>query len=186
MGSYYRKLAATVGAALKRMSVRADTALSAQSHVRMRGSRVAGRAGFRQSRPVHLPNLADVGTRRLAASRACDVPTFEHRSDAMEATTRLAAVALVGAALAAGCAQWRDRLALARPDDAAITTAVKARFLDDPTVSAMNVRVATAQGDVRLSGAARSREDAERAARLARSVKGVKAVQNDIRLGPES
>lgn len=104
----------------------------------------------------------------------------------MEATTRLAAVALVGAALAAGCAQWRDRLALARPDDAAITTAVKARFLDDPTVSAMNVRVATAQGDVRLSGAARSREDAERAARLARSVKGVKAVQNDIRLGPES
>jgi osmotically-inducible protein OsmY len=50
----------------------------------------------------------------------------------------------------------------------------------------MNVRVATAQGDVRLSGVARSREDAERAARLARSVKGVKAVQNDIRLGPES
>lgn len=104
----------------------------------------------------------------------------------MEATTRLAAAALIGAALAAGCAQWRDRLAGARPDDAAITTAVKARFLDDPTVAAMNVRVATAQGDVRLSGEARNREDAERAARLARSVRGVKVVNNEIRVTPES
>ena len=104
----------------------------------------------------------------------------------MEATSRLAAVALAGAVLAGGCAQWRDRLAGARPDDAAITTAVKARFLDDATVSAMNVRVATAAGNVRLSGEARKREDAERAERIARSVKGVKVVENDIRLAPGS
>jgi hyperosmotically inducible periplasmic protein len=111
----------------------------------------------------------------------------ENGVDGMEATTRLAAAALAVVALApAGCAQWRDRLAGARPDDAAITTAVKARFLDDATVSAMNVRVATAAGNVRLSGEARERADAERAARLARSVKGVKDVENDIRLAPES
>jgi len=104
----------------------------------------------------------------------------------MEAKTRLAAAALAGVALVAGCAQWGDRLAGARPDDAAITTAVKARFLDDATVSAMNVRVATAAGKVRLSGVARDRGDAERAAGIARSVKGVKDVENDIRLAPES
>ena len=93
---------------------------------------------------------------------------------------------LVGAALAAavapGCAHFGDRSA--RLDDAAIATKVKARFLADATVSAMDVRVRAERGDVRLSGTARSREDADRAERLARSVAAVKVVENDIRLLP--
>jgi len=103
----------------------------------------------------------------------------------MRSEARLAAAVIV-AALAAGCAQWRDRLAGARPDDAALATAVKARFLDDAAVSAMNVRVAASQGRIELSGIAASHEEAERAARLAASVNGVKVVKNDIRLAPES
>ena len=103
----------------------------------------------------------------------------------MRSEARLAIAVLV-AALAAGCAQWRDRLAGARPDDAALATAVKARFLNDAAVSAMNVRVAASQGRIELSGIAATREEAERAARLAASVNGVKVVNNDIRLAPES
>jgi osmotically-inducible protein OsmY len=48
----------------------------------------------------------------------------------------------------------------------------------------MDVRVRAERGDVRLSGTARSREDADRAERLARSVAAVKVVENDIRLLP--
>lgn len=67
-------------------------------------------------------------------------------------------------------------------DDATITTKVKAKFVEDKAVSALNIKVNTYQGTVQLSGFAKSAEEAERAAQIARSVNGVKMVKNDIRL----
>jgi hyperosmotically inducible periplasmic protein len=59
---------------------------------------------------------------------------------------------------------------------------VKAKFVEDTAVSALNIKVNTYEGTVQLSGFAKSAAEAERAAQLARSVSGVKTVKNDIRL----
>jgi len=67
-------------------------------------------------------------------------------------------------------------------DDAAITTKVKAAFAADPTVKATEINVETFKGDVQLSGFVAQPQDAQRAAELARGVKGVSSVKNDIRV----
>jgi osmotically-inducible protein OsmY len=59
---------------------------------------------------------------------------------------------------------------------------VKAKFVEDKAVSALNIKVNTYEGTVQLSGFAKSAAEAERAAQIARSVNGVKMVKNDIRL----
>jgi osmotically-inducible protein OsmY len=46
----------------------------------------------------------------------------------------------------------------------------------------MNIHVNSYQGTVQRSGFAKSAEEAERAAQIARSENGVKMVKNDIRL----
>ena len=94
---------------------------------------------------------------------------------------RWLAAAFTGALLMAGCSHlasdWRE--GRNAPGDAALVTQVKARLLDDPATAAMDVRVAVSDGTVRLSGNA-SREQSDRAAKIAGSVPGVKQVQNDI------
>jgi len=69
-------------------------------------------------------------------------------------------------------------------DDSTITTKVKAAFVSDKAVDAMNVKVETFKGMVQLSGFADSSAEIERAAQIAAKVAGVKAVRNDIRLRP--
>jgi len=64
-------------------------------------------------------------------------------------------------------------------DDSVITGKVKAAFAADPTVKATQVQVETFKGTVQLSGFVDSRESAQRAVEIARSVKGVQAVKND-------
>ena len=64
-------------------------------------------------------------------------------------------------------------------DDSLITSKVKAAFAADPTVKATQVNVETFKGTVQLSGFVDSRESAQRAVEIARSVKGVQAVKND-------
>ncbi len=97
------------------------------------------------------------------------------------------AVLLFGALLATGCshlaADWR--VGSDTTGDAALVTKVKARLLDDPATAAMDVRVAATEGTVRLTGNA-GREQADRAVRIARSVPGVKQVDNDIQTPPNS
>ena len=66
-------------------------------------------------------------------------------------------------------------------DDASITTQIKAKFAVDKTVSAMSITVDTDNGGmVTLSGEAKSKTESNRAASLARHIKGVKSVKNDI------
>jgi osmotically-inducible protein OsmY len=67
-------------------------------------------------------------------------------------------------------------------DDSVITTKVKAAFVEDKTVAAMNINVETYKGTVQLSGFANSASEMSRAVEIARSVNGVKSVKNDIRL----
>ena len=67
-------------------------------------------------------------------------------------------------------------------DDAVITSKVKAAFAADPTVKATEVNVETYKGDVQLSGFVAEPGDAQRAVEIARGVKGVTLVKNDIRV----
>jgi osmotically-inducible protein OsmY len=67
-------------------------------------------------------------------------------------------------------------------DDAAITGKVKAAFAADPNVKATEINVETYKGSVQLSGFVAQPADAQRAADIARGVKGVSSVKNDIRV----
>jgi osmotically-inducible protein OsmY len=71
-------------------------------------------------------------------------------------------------------------------EDAAITTKIKAEYAKDKQVSAMNIHVTTDHGAVKLTGNAKTRAEAEKAASIAKSVKGVTSVQNDVQVGGAS
>ena len=83
----------------------------------------------------------------------------------------------------AGCAGTRTSESTGEyVDDAAITTKVKAALVADKQVSALDIKVKTFKGVVQLSGFANSRLEAQRAEQIARGVKDVQAVSNDILL----
>lgn len=67
-------------------------------------------------------------------------------------------------------------------DDAVITTKVKAAFAADPTVKATEINVETFKGVVQLSGFVHTAADIGKAVEVARGVKGVTSVKNDMRL----
>lgn len=94
----------------------------------------------------------------------------------------------VSAALAVGatgCAVMDgQQSAGAYTSDAAITAKVKAKFVEDPVVSAMRLNVDTMNGVVQLSGFAKSAEEERRAISLAREVEGVKSVRDAIQVQP--
>lgn len=94
-------------------------------------------------------------------------------------------MALAGASviLTTGCTSTPTQTSLGETiDDSVITTKVKSAFVEDKTVSALNISVETFKGTVQLSGFANTAEESAKAVSLARSVKGVKSVKNDIRL----
>jgi hyperosmotically inducible protein len=68
-------------------------------------------------------------------------------------------------------------------EDAAITTKIKADYATDKDVSAMNIHVTTDHGVVTLTGNARSKAEADKAASIAKAAKGVVSVKNDIKIG---
>ncbi|GAB1578306.1 BON domain-containing protein [Bordetella petrii] len=68
--------------------------------------------------------------------------------------------------------------------DAVITTKVKAAFVADKTLSALDIAVETTNGTVTLTGTVGTEAETEQAARVARDVEGVKQVQNDIKVDP--
>ena len=97
-------------------------------------------------------------------------------------TNRKILAALFAGTLAAGCAHLGDKSVGATIDDATITSKVKAKFVADSTVKAMDIKVNTFEGVVQLAGFANSPEEARRAELIARETAGVKSVKNDIRL----
>ena len=86
---------------------------------------------------------------------------------------------------AVGCAVTRDQSTVGEyVDDTTVTTRVKAKLAEDPTVSAMSISVETLKGTVQLSGFAKSSAERNMAGDLARNTSGVKAVKNDIVIRP--
>ncbi|TMH09309.1 MAG: BON domain-containing protein [Betaproteobacteria bacterium] len=105
-------------------------------------------------------------------------------------TTTLAAVIAAAFASTAlltlpGCAVKRGQETVgAYVDDAAITTAVKARFIDNKDVDATSIKVETLNGTVMLSGFAKNEKEKTTAEDITRKVSGVKAVKNEIAVRP--
>jgi osmotically-inducible protein OsmY len=107
--------------------------------------------------------------------------SFRHN---LAATVAIAA-ASAGLLAVSGCAVTRGQETVgAYVDDAAITTAVKGRFIDNKDVDATAIKVETLNGEVMLSGFAKSEKERSTAESIARNVKGVKGVKNEIALRP--
>ncbi|MES2910856.1 MAG: BON domain-containing protein [Pseudomonadota bacterium] len=104
----------------------------------------------------------------------------------MKYARAIAFAALTGITiLSTGCAVVRGQeTAGAFVDDTAITTAVKAKYVEDRTVAATSINVETLNGTVQLSGFAKSQAEKDKAEALARGVKNVRAVRNDIAVRP--
>lgn len=91
------------------------------------------------------------------------------------------ATALAGFAVLPGCAVSRDQQTVgAYVDDAAITAAVKARFVENKAVDAVAIKVETLNGEVMLSGFAKDNVEKLSAESIARATKGVRSVRNQI------
>ena len=67
-------------------------------------------------------------------------------------------------------------------DDTAITAKVKSAILGESTLKSAEINVETFKGVVQLSGFVNSQADINKAVEVARRVKGVKSVKNDMRL----
>lgn len=94
-------------------------------------------------------------------------------------------VAVLGGTVVAGsgCASTRTQESTGQYfDDAALTTKVKAAFVEDKTVSAARINVETFKGVVQLSGFANNQAEIDQAVAVASKISGVKSVKNDIRI----
>ena len=67
-------------------------------------------------------------------------------------------------------------------DDTVLTTKVKAAIFNDAALKSAEINVETFKGVVQLSGFVSSRSAANKAIELARAVKGVHSVKDDMRV----
>ena len=104
----------------------------------------------------------------------------------MNIRTPLAAlVAAAALIVTSGCAVTRGQETTgAYVDDAAITTSVKAKMVEDKKVDASAIKVETLNGEVMLSGFAKNSTERSTAENIATQVKGVKTVKNQIVVRP--
>jgi osmotically-inducible protein OsmY len=87
------------------------------------------------------------------------------------------------AATMAGCASTDTKEGTGEYiDDTVITAKVKASIFNEPTLKASEINVETFKGAVQLSGFVADPADAQKAAEVARGVKGVTSVKNDVRV----
>ena len=94
-----------------------------------------------------------------------------------------AALVLATAIGASGCNVFRGESTPGQyVDDVAITTEVKAKLLDSGKVDGLDVNVDSTNGNVKLSGWASSPAEAKTAGDLAKTVKGVKSVDNQLKV----
>lgn len=81
----------------------------------------------------------------------------------------------------AGCAATSTKESTGEyVDDSTITVKVKSAFVNDPVVKASDVTVETFKGVVQLSGFVNTSAEKAQAGRVARTVKGVTEVKNNI------
>ena len=65
-------------------------------------------------------------------------------------------------------------------DDSVITTKVKSLLAGDDFLKSFQISVETYKGAVQLSGFVNSQQTVDKAGEIARSVKGVKSLKNDL------
>lgn len=83
----------------------------------------------------------------------------------------------------AGCSSTAEKESTGEYiDDSVITTKVKAAIFNEPTLKSLEINVETFKGAVQLSGFVTTQANINKAVSLARSVKGVVSVKNDMRL----
>ena len=97
---------------------------------------------------------------------------------------RLSAVFILASAVSVlGCAtQSEPQSAGAYMGDSWVTTKVKAGILNEPSLKVSQINVETYQSVVQLSGFVDNEASQAKAVEIARAVKGVTAVKNDMRL----
>ena len=93
----------------------------------------------------------------------------------------IAAMSVTALVAGTGCSVMRDQQPVGSyVDDSVLTARVKARFAEDPTVSAMAISVETLKGVVQLGGFAKTNEERALAEKIARGTSGVVDVRNGI------
>ena len=104
----------------------------------------------------------------------------------MNKRTFLPAMAIAFALVtASGCAVTRGQQSVgAYVDDAAITTSVKARFMENTQVDSSSISVETLNGTVMLAGFAKSSTEKSMAGKIASEVDGVRSVKNELAVRP--
>ncbi len=96
------------------------------------------------------------------------------------AVLRLFSVAVFAVAIS-GCAPTEKSKSTGEViDDIAITAKVKSVLIKDPEISAAEINVDTYKGKVLLSGFVSDSHDVWKAGKLARDIKGVRSVTNDL------
>jgi osmotically-inducible protein OsmY len=93
---------------------------------------------------------------------------------------------MTGVTLAStGCAVWRGQTDVGTYiDDRTITTAVKAKLIEDKTTGGLSINVDTLNGTVALSGFAKSQAEKDQASVIARNTRGVREVRNNLVVRP--
>lgn len=100
-------------------------------------------------------------------------------------TTIAAMTAAAALFVLPGCAVTRGQSTVGEYiDDATITTQVKAKMVENKQVDAAAISVETLNGTVMLSGFAKNSTERATAEDIARGVKGVKSVRNEITVRP--
>jgi hypothetical protein len=91
----------------------------------------------------------------------------------------LICIGLIAAFL--GCASTQKREGTGEYiDDSAITTKVKAAIFNEPSLKVFQINVETFKGEVQLSGFVDTPQSVSKAGEVARGVKGVKSVKNNL------
>lgn len=98
----------------------------------------------------------------------------------MSRSTTLALIVALPIALG-GCNVFRGESTPSEYiDDVALTTQIKAKMADDSAVDALDINVDVKNSKVTLTGLASNRSEKARAGQIARDVRGVKGVDNQI------
>lgn len=102
---------------------------------------------------------------------------MRHSKPALALLAALALVSTLG-----GCGSSGSLSPVKAVDDAAIASSVKAAIGSSTELKSADIDVASREGIVQLSGYVSSADSVATAASVARTVKGVKSVKNDLRL----
>ena len=89
---------------------------------------------------------------------------------------------LVGLLLLAGCGMQPEEIV----DDAAVLARVKTRLAAEANINALKINVDVRQNIVTLTGEVPSQAEKEQAGRLAQETQGVRSVNNNLHVNPET